>query len=161
MLLISNHICDYEKQSKFVGEIFKEANIQWLTLAQLGIFEKASDFIRLFQFDKNIGDPMNDNRSKLSFCVSLLLGIVRRCSVPDDPERAARGGFVMGSTDSGNPVCRNPATPHIVPILPHFLGLVRVFNEIFNPESQQLISSGKLLRFFFLPFKNLNHNLAI
>lgn len=36
-------------------------------------------------------------------------------------------------------MCRNPAAPHVVPLLPHVLSLIKVFNEMFTPEAQQLI----------------------
>lgn len=49
------------------------------------------------------------------------------------------GGFVVSLTESGNPVCRNPAAPHVVPLLPHVLSLIKIFNEMFTPEAQQLI----------------------
>lgn len=88
-------------------------------------------------------DPVHgQNRSNLVFCVTLLLGTVKRCAWPDDPERATRGGFVVALTESGNPVCRNPAAPHVIPLLPHVLSLIRIFNELFTPESQVLLNDG-------------------
>lgn len=71
--------------------------------------------------------------------MNLLLGAVKRCAWPDDPERATRGGFVVSLTESGNPVCRNPAAPHVVPLLPHILNLIKIFNELFTPEAQNII----------------------
>lgn len=46
---------------------------------------------------------------------------------------------MVSLTESGNPVCRNPAAPHVVPLLPHVLSLIKIFNEMFTPEAQQLI----------------------
>lgn len=67
------------------------------------------------------------------------MGTIKRCSWPEDPERATRGGFVVALTESGNPVCRNPAAPHVVPLLPDILSLIRIFNELFTCEAQSLI----------------------
>jgi exportin-5 len=67
-------------------------------------------------------------------------GVIKRCSWPDDPDRASRGGFVVGLTESGNPICRNPATTHVVPLLPHILSLLRVMNELWQRDSIAMVS---------------------
>lgn len=105
---------------------------------------RAADFISFVGLDKppvpsNIENVCGQNRSNLIFCLNLFLGAIKRCSWPDDPERATRGGFVVSLTESGNPICRNPAAPHIVPLLPHILALIKIFNELFAPEAQNLI----------------------
>lgn len=141
LLLISNHFCDYDRQSNFVAEIMRDANAQWIAIANEGAFKGAREFIEFVGLNK---DPTTtetegikgQNRSNLVFCVNLLLGVVKRCAWPDDPERATRGNFVVALTESGNPVCRNPSTPHVIPLLPHILSLIRIFNELFTPESQ-------------------------
>lgn len=144
LLLISNHFCDYERQSNFVGEVLREANTQFITIVNAGALKSATDFISFIGLDKqptqtNRDDIYGQNRSNIVFCVNLLLGAIKRCSWPDDPERATRGGFVVSLTESGNPVCRNPAAPHVVPLLPHLLSLIKIFNELFTPDAQSLI----------------------
>ncbi|XP_072394417.1 exportin-5 [Diabrotica undecimpunctata] len=144
LLLISNHFGDYDRQSTFVGEVLREANAQFLEIVNLGAFRNAANFITFVGLDKppvpsNNEDACGQNRGNIIFCVNLLLGAVKRCAWPDDPERATRGGFVVSLTESGNPVCRNPAAPHVVPLLPHILSLIKIFNELFTPETQSLI----------------------
>lgn len=87
----------------------------------------------------NINDTCGHNRSSIVFCVNLLLGTIKRCAWPEDPERATRGGFVVSLTEAGNPVCRNPAAPHVIPFLLHILSLIKIFNELFAPNVQSLI----------------------
>lgn len=142
LLLISNHFCDYDRQSNFVAEIMKDANTQWVAIANAGAFKGASEFMNFVGLSKeaNANEIRGQNRSSLVFCVNLLLGAVKRCAWPDDPERATRGGFVVALTESGNPVCRNPAAPHVIPLLPHVLSLIRIFNELFTMESQSLFN---------------------
>lgn len=147
LLLISNHFCDYDRQTKFVGEVIVEANAHWINIAASGAFKDVMQFIAFVGLDKpavlpGAEDPHGRNRSHIVLCVNLLLGIVKRCAWPEDPERAGRGGFVVGLTESGNPVCRNPATPHVVPLLPHLLDLMRIFNEIYTPEAQARFSKS-------------------
>ncbi|XP_074025850.1 exportin-5-like protein Ranbp21 isoform X2 [Leptinotarsa decemlineata] len=147
LLLISNHFGDYDRQSTFVGEMLREANGQFLEIVNSGAFRGAPEFIRFVGLDKppvptNMEDDCGQNRSNIILCVNLLLGAIKRCAWPDDPERATRGGFVVSLTESGNPVCRNPAAPHIVPLLPHILSLLKIFNELFTPVAQNLIHSS-------------------
>lgn len=147
LLLISNHFCDYERQTTFVSEIMIEANVHWQNIAASRTLKDVTQFISFMGLDKppvppGVDDNEGQNRSHIVLCVNLLLGVVKRCAWPDDPERAARGGFVVGLTESGNPVCRNPATPHVVPLLPHLLDLMRIFNELYSPEAQARFSKG-------------------
>ncbi|KAK9885730.1 hypothetical protein WA026_012499 [Henosepilachna vigintioctopunctata] len=142
LLLISNHFGDYDRQSNFVADILAEANAQWRNIKNSGAFKDCASFLSFVGLDKppaHQSDPCGQNRSNLIFCVNMLLGAVKRCSWPEDPERATRGGFVVALTESGNPVCRNPATPHIMPLLPDVLSLIRIFNELYMPEAQALI----------------------
>ncbi|KAJ8919365.1 hypothetical protein NQ315_016457 [Exocentrus adspersus] len=144
LLLISNHFGDYDRQSNFVGEILREVNTRFLEIINAGACRGAAEFISFVGLDKppvpsNVEDICGHNRSNLVFCVNLILGAVKRCSWPDDPERATRGGFVVSLTESGNPVCRNPAAPHVVPLLPHLMSLIKIFNELFTPDAQNLI----------------------
>ncbi|KAJ8972526.1 hypothetical protein NQ317_013841 [Molorchus minor] len=116
LLLISNHFGDYDRQSNFVGDVLREANSQFLETVNTGAFKGATEFISFVGLDKspvpsNTEDICGHNRGNIVFCVNLLLGAVKRCAWPDDPERATRGGFVVSLTESGNPVCRNPAAP--------------------------------------------------
>ena len=43
-------------------------------------------------------------------------------------------------TKSGNPVYRNPAAPHIIPMLSNFFALLRVLNELWTPDSLSRLS---------------------
>lgn len=145
LLVISNHFGDYERQSGYVGEIILQCNAQW-TACEAGL-ASARGFIRFVGFDKTpISDAQMDphwqSRSNLMHAMNTVLGVTKRCSWPDDPDRASRGGFVVGLTESGNPIYRNPATPHVVPILPKILGLARIFNELCNPDVACHLADG-------------------
>ncbi|GAB0099470.1 Exportin-5 [Sergentomyia squamirostris] len=139
LLQISNHFCDYERQTTFISEIVAEGRQQWLNMGPA--LKSSRDFINFIGLDldpKNIqmGHPQPHptviNRTQVTYAINIVLGVIKRCSWPDDPDRASRGGFVVGLTESGNPISRNPATPHVIPLLPHILSLVRVTNELFS-----------------------------
>lgn len=78
--------------------------------------------------------------------MNLFLAVVKRCSWPEDPDRAARGGFVVAQTETGNPVFRNPAAPHVIPLVPHFLTLLQVFNGLWTPDALSALSEVSLAK---------------
>lgn len=86
------------------------------------------------------------NRSQILLYVNMFLAVVKRCSWPEDPDRAARGGFVISHTETGNPICRNPAAPHIVPLIPHFMALLKVFNGLWTPDALSALSEVSLAK---------------
>lgn len=145
LLVISNHFCEYERQTAYISEVIQQSNVQWAASANALL--SAREFLRFVGLDKppvsdQTLDPHWENRSNLNHALTMVLGVVKRCSWPDDPDRASRGGFVVGLTESGNPFYRNPATPHIVPILPKILCLTRIFNEVYSAEVSCHISDG-------------------
>ena len=63
-----------------------------------------------------------------------------RSTWPEDPDRAARGGFVVGRTNAGNPIYRNPAAPHIIPVLPNILSMIKMLNALWTPQALSRLS---------------------
>ena len=104
-------------------------------------------------------DHISMNRFDLTFCIHTVLSVVKRCSIPEDPDRAARGGFVAALSESGNPIYRNPATPHIVPILPPLFALLRAMNALFTPPALSLLSEVNFKIYYNL--FNLNSSKAV
>ncbi|KAH8421457.1 hypothetical protein KR009_008314 [Drosophila setifemur] len=145
LILISNHFCDFERQTLFIEHIIQDKRTEWLAFSEA--LKSPLDFMRFVGLDKPPvlhvdGDPTLANRLRLLDALHVVLGVVKRCTWPDDPDRAQRGGFVIGCTELGNPICRNPATKHVVPVLSHVLGLMRILNELFAPESLASLSEG-------------------
>lgn len=139
LLVISNHFCDFERQSVFVNEVMRDCAAEWMALAQA--LKTGADFVHFAGLDAADADAAADavgteNRHRLLNAVNQVLGVVRRCSWPEDPDRASRGGFVVALTESGNPIYRNPASGHVVALLPHVLALLRVQNELFAPAAR-------------------------
>ncbi|XP_063223391.1 exportin-5 [Bacillus rossius redtenbacheri] len=146
LIIINNHFSDYARQTRFIGEVIGSVAERWIILGDAA-FKSPKEFMSFVGLDKppveaSSEDMSGHNRSQIVLCVNLLMAVVKRCSWPEDPDRAARGGFVVAKTESGNPVCRNPAAPHVVPLLPHLLSLLRVFNALWTPEAMALLSEG-------------------
>ncbi|EDW75143.1 uncharacterized protein Dwil_GK19857 [Drosophila willistoni] len=146
LILISNHFCDFERQTLFIEHIIQEKRAEWAAFGE--VLKTPLNFIRFVGLDKSPEimlpemDPCLQNRSRLLDALHVVLGVVKRCTWPDDPDRAQRGGFVIGCTELGNPICRNPATKHVVPLLSHILALMRVLNEMFTPRASAALSEG-------------------
>lgn len=142
LLVISNHFCDYDRQSAFVHDVMVECPAEWAALS--AHLKCGADFVRFTGLDRTpqSDDACLESRQCLAGAVNMVLGVIRRCSWPEDPDRASRGGFVVGHTESGNPVYRNPASTHVIPLLPHILSLLRVQNELFAPAALALLSPG-------------------
>ena len=77
----------------------------------------------------------------MQIALNSVLGVIKRVQPPDDPDKAYRGGFIVATTDSGNPITRNPAASHIIPLLQYILALLRCLNELYTPSSIALISA--------------------
>ncbi|XP_054281150.1 exportin-5-like [Macrosteles quadrilineatus] len=140
LLLINNQFCDYERQREFVGEVLRPVGEHWRVMTS-EVFTSTEVFMAFVGLDKPPVEPSkNDtnfhNRFQIMYTVDVLSAVVRHCTWPDDPERALTGGFVIGRTDSGDPIYRNPATPHLLPLLPGILNLIKMFNSLWTPEAQ-------------------------
>lgn len=144
LLLINNHFYEYERQTKFIGEELKGPSSVWLSLGHEA-FANAPSLMEAVGLRHALTDSVNEekwgtNRSNIMICVNLMMAVVKRCTWPDDPDKAARGGFVIHMTKSGNPVYRNPAAPHVVPMLPNFFALLRAMNSLWTPEALACLS---------------------
>ncbi|CAL4094646.1 unnamed protein product [Meganyctiphanes norvegica] len=145
LVLISNHYNIYEKQSAFIGKVVHPVSEIWLNMRQA--FSSPREFMSFVGLDKPPVEPSeNDvngqNRAQVIFCVNLMLAVIKRSERPSDPEIAERGGFVLERTAAGTLECRNPATPHIMPLLHQLFCLVRLFNGLWHDDSLKSISTG-------------------
>ncbi|EFN89855.1 exportin-5 [Harpegnathos saltator] len=146
LLLITNHFCDYERQTRFVAEIIGEGFNKFIALGAEW-FKGPLELMRFVGLDRPpvenmLEDPAGRNRTDLMIYICTVLSVVKRCSIPEDPDRAARGGFVAALSESGNPVYRNPVTPHVIPVLPTLFALLRTMNALFSPAALAVLSEG-------------------
>lgn len=90
LLLISNHFCDYNRQKALIGEILGTCGEQWALMAPH--FETATSFMHFVGLDSSpvlpsTHDHNGQNRGHMLHCVNLLLGVIKRCAWPDDPDK--------------------------------------------------------------------------
>ncbi|KAG5676757.1 hypothetical protein PVAND_006566 [Polypedilum vanderplanki] len=149
LLIISNHFCEFERQQLFVAEIIRPAIQMWQNISMH--LKMPNLFIEFVGLSKSTSNQTNfrtidedvhyKNRQTVLLALNTVLGVIKRCQCPDDPDKSVRGGFVVATTDSGNPITRNPSAPHVIPLLQHILALMRCLNELYNPSSLALISN--------------------
>jgi len=144
MVIISNKLNSYEKQSLFLGEIIAPA------ISQLRSLEMAyrdpmmfMEFVGLTE-DPMIGKEKSDqfiqNRSSMMTVVNVILAVARRSEAPQESDMARAGGFTAAL---GNKmVLRNPAGAHICSVLNNVFLLGSVLNKMFGQELRHKLHSG-------------------
>lgn len=145
LLIINNHFHNFDKQSSFINKVLSPVSVIWVEMKQA--FSSPLDFMSFVGLDKAPVEPSeNDvngqNRAQIIFCVNLTLAVIKRSEFPSDPDKAERGGFVLERTEGGTVVCRNPATPHVMPLLHQLFCLARLFNCLWHPEAIANVSLG-------------------
>uniref|UniRef100_A0A8C8IAK0 Importin N-terminal domain-containing protein n=1 Tax=Oncorhynchus tshawytscha TaxID=74940 RepID=A0A8C8IAK0_ONCTS len=143
LVLISNQFKDYTKQKAFLEELMATVAARW-TSDEMRVLLEPALFLAFVGADQLMAEGTDHttgiNRSRLSFCVYTILGVVKRARWPADLEEAKAGGFVAGYTPSGAPIYRNPCTPQVLALLPNLLALIRTHNNLFLPENMCRLS---------------------
>ncbi|KAI4875180.1 hypothetical protein NFI96_008594 [Prochilodus magdalenae] len=145
LVLLSNQFKDYSKQKAFLEELLAPISAHWLSEEMRSVLWDPASFLAFVGADQVISEPaaedqMGINRSKVSFCVCTILGVVKRARWPADLEEAKAGGFVVGYTPAGAPIYRNPCAEPLLALLPNLLTLVRTHSSLFLPENLARLS---------------------
>ena len=141
-MLLWNQYCNFDFQSTFIGEVMRPCVEQWTSTAVNAALDSSTAFMKFVGLDQSpvvesgCDDAYGQNRSELLFCTNVLLAVVKRCSIPDDAEAAARGGF------GAAPAVRHPSTPHLLPLLYNVFRLARVLHGLWEPSARQSLSRG-------------------
>ena len=163
LILTSNHHFNFEKQSLFMGKILKPASDFWLSVKQQ--FSSPLEFMSFVGLDKAPVEPSeNDvngqNRAQIVYSINLMLAVIKRSEFPSDINLAEQGGFVLQRMENGTVVCRNPATPYLLPMLPQLFCLVRLFNTLWHPDALARVSDG-YAKAYLLPESDKNNILGL
>ncbi|XP_053160155.1 exportin-5 isoform X2 [Hemicordylus capensis] len=139
LVLISNQFKDYQRQKLFLEELLSPVSTMWLSDEMKRVLMNPEDFIRYVGADNKLADPIMEdpcglNRSRISFCVYTILGVVKRARWPASLEEAKAGGFVIGYMANGTPMYRNPCSMQVLELLDNLLALIRTHNNLYMPE---------------------------
>ncbi|KAL7987471.1 hypothetical protein Chor_006390 [Crotalus horridus] len=142
LVLISNQFKDYQRQKAFLEELMAPVATLWLSDEMQRVLMNPEDFIRYVGADNRIVDPIMEdpcglNRSRISFCVYTILGVIKRARWPTSLEEAKAGGFVVGYTPNGNPIYRNPCSVQILKLFDNLLALISHHSDIMKMQEQK------------------------
>ncbi|KAM8852416.1 exportin-5 [Synchiropus picturatus] len=146
LVLISNEFKNFDKQQAFLDELMAFVVTEWTSEEMKRVLWDPVIFLTFVGADQLINDQSKEadvagpNRSRLSFCLYALLGVVKRSRWPADAEEAKAGGFVFGYTPTGDPIYRNPCASLFLTMLPNLLALIRTQNSLFMPENRARLS---------------------
>uniref|UniRef100_A0AAR2L1J8 Exportin-5 n=1 Tax=Pygocentrus nattereri TaxID=42514 RepID=A0AAR2L1J8_PYGNA len=145
LVLLSNQFKDYNKQKAFLEELMAPVTTRWLSEDMRSVLWEPASFLAFIGADQVVNEPaaedqMGINRSRISFCVYTILGVVKRARWPANLEEAKAGGFVVGYTPAGAPIYRNPCAEPLLGLLPNLLNLIRTHNSLFLPENMARLS---------------------
>nr|XP_024216968.1 exportin-5 [Halyomorpha halys] len=111
-------------------------------LLLLPVFSRIHGIVISLQAKPHTLSTMEALCLQIMWCLDVILAVVKRVMWPSDPELAARGGFLVCTTEAGNPIYRNPATPHVLPLLPGLFSLAFVINGLSSPAALANLSEG-------------------
>ncbi|KAJ7404263.1 Exportin-5 [Willisornis vidua] len=139
LVLISNQFKDYERQKAFLEELMAPVAGLWLSPEMQRVLSDPEAFISYVGADNKtsspvLEDPSGLNRSRISFCVTTIMGVVKRARWPAALEEAKAGGFFLGYLPSGTPIYRNPCTEQVLKLFDNLLALIRTHNNLYMPE---------------------------
>ncbi|TRY71295.1 hypothetical protein DNTS_007636, partial [Danionella cerebrum] len=145
LILISNQFKDYQRQKAFVEELMAPVRAQWLSEEMKCVFWDPACFVAHIGADQEINatdgeDPRAINRSRISYYVYTILGVMKRACGQPPPDQATAGDVVVGSESDGTPIYKNPSADSIQAVLPNFLALLRTLNSLFLPQNVALLS---------------------
>ncbi|KAG0419176.1 hypothetical protein HPB47_004293, partial [Ixodes persulcatus] len=139
LLVLSNEMHDFERQSEFVVRVVSPA-VAILTKEELKQALSSTDAFLAFvgmtdaPVDSSTDDDKGYNRSQLVCCFSMLMALIKRCHWPTDLEVAKKGGFYC--EQDGAAYCRHPATAYMLSLLPSISLIMRTYNLLWTREAR-------------------------
>ncbi|XP_078503574.1 exportin-5-like isoform X2 [Lissotriton helveticus] len=139
LVQLSNHFDNYERQKSFLEELLTPVAALWLSEVMQWLLSDPETFIPYVGADLQTSDADTENskalyRSRISYCVSSILEVLRWTQRPTNFNDAEAGGFVTGRMPNGDPIFRNPCTELIFTLLNNVFTLIRTLHIFYLPE---------------------------
>ncbi|XP_069092402.1 exportin-5-like [Pleurodeles waltl] len=139
LISVSNELKDHDAQREFLEELISPVVSIWLSDGMTKVVSSPEEFLQYVGARSNTsgiatGGLSSLNRSRLSFCVSTILGVLKETRWPSDLEEAKAGAFVCGMLPNGKPLYRNPCARLILKVLDNLLILIKTQQNIHLPE---------------------------
>ncbi|XP_061183399.1 exportin-5-like [Saccostrea echinata] len=142
LILVCNRFNNYEKQSIFLEEILQPAKELWLSEQFKLAFSGADKWMSYIGLDQAPVEPSSEdtcgiNRSHITYCITMLMAVLKRSKWPEEIQVAENGGFVLLKKEDGSLILKNPATVHVSRMLENLLLFMKSMNGSWHPEMLQ------------------------
>ncbi|KAJ8309299.1 hypothetical protein KUTeg_014173 [Tegillarca granosa] len=139
LIIVSNRFYNFEKQSVFIEEVMKPVKDLWLSSEFKIAFSAADKLMSYIGLDQapvepSSADTCGINRSHISYCITMILGVLKRSKWPEDLQMASKGGFVLGNINGTSVMYRNPATAHVKVLMENLMLLMKSMNAAWDPS---------------------------
>uniref|UniRef100_T1J6B5 Importin N-terminal domain-containing protein n=1 Tax=Strigamia maritima TaxID=126957 RepID=T1J6B5_STRMM len=147
LILINNQFNNYQQQASFFEKYLNPVKKIWLSQEITDALSTTETLMHYVGLTHAPGDKDEDtfesNRNRIFYCVSTILGVIKRAKWPEDPNTAVRGGFLRPYEASGcsNDVLCNPATPFVLTFFENLFKLIRSLNNLWLPEARALLAA--------------------
>ncbi|XP_005099250.1 exportin-5 [Aplysia californica] len=159
LIIVSNQFHNFSRQSAFIEEVLQPVKQLWSSEEFIRAFSSPECFMSYVGLDQAAVEPSSAdtcgiNRSHITYCINTILAVIKRSKWPEDYTVAERGGFVVQG-ENGN-FLRNPATPHVCPLLDNVIALLKTGCCLFKPESLKLRHPDFLKAYDLMEHDRLN-----
>ncbi|XP_069092357.1 exportin-5-like isoform X2 [Pleurodeles waltl] len=139
LVQLSNHFENYERQKAFLEELLTPVASLWLSEVMQWLLSDPETFIQYVGADLQTSDADTENsialyRSRISYCVSSILEVLRWTQRPTNLNEAEAGGFVSGRMPNGDPIFCNPCSELVLTLLNNVFTLIRTLHIFYLPE---------------------------
>lgn len=139
LISVSNELKDHDAQREFLEELIAPVVAIWVSDGMTKVVRSPEAFLQYVGAkshgsDIATGGLASLNRSRLSFCVSTILGVLKETRWPSVLDEAKAGAFVCGMLPNGDPLYRNPCARLILRVLDNLLILISTQQNIHLPE---------------------------
>jgi len=142
LIILSNEFRDFTRQCDFVGEILEPLKHIWLSESVRNALVSSQAYLAYIGLDQAPVEPSHAdtcgiNRSHVSYCVTIILAVIKRSTCPVNTDERQAGGFTAATPDNTQ-YWRNPCMPHIGAMLDNLLALLRTTNLSWSPDNLRL-----------------------
>ncbi|XP_054713639.1 exportin-5-like [Uloborus diversus] len=143
LIILSNEICDYDKQRNFLQTLLSPVISLWLSNNIQKHISTPENFILgigLDQASENYQNMENKIRSDVMLCLNVIKACVKRCKLPSDLEAAKKGNFIHPLSQSLNiTLYQNPSAVQILPTIPGIFAFIKTLDSLNDPNMQSKI----------------------
>ncbi|KAJ1148538.1 hypothetical protein NDU88_001367 [Pleurodeles waltl] len=137
MFIVIKQLKNYDEQKALLEELMAPVLSHWQSAELRRAFSDSESFIKYVGANQHTTFATAEkdlNRSRIIYCVSAILQVLRWIRCPIVMKTDEFGGFVIGCTPTGNQILRNPCSELVLKFLDNLFILIRTQNNIYLPK---------------------------